>query len=135
MDRVNGELAMSRALGDFQYKRNEDLSESSQMVSCYPDIAVHIRSSLDQLLVLACDGVWDVMTNVESINYLQDIILSEDKNAKSEGMAEALVELALTAGSTDNISCVIVKLNKTGRKSEGVQEKKEPGSNKKRKLT
>lgn len=110
MDRVNGELAMSRALGDYQYKGNTELSNDKQMVSCYPDIAIHERTVNDELLVLACDGVWDVISNVESINFLQDIILSEDEEASSESMAEALIELALSASSTDNISAVIVKL-------------------------
>jgi serine/threonine protein phosphatase PrpC len=110
LDRVNGELAMSRALGDYQYKRNDDLSPAEQMVSCYPDIAVHKRGDTDRLLVLACDGVWDVMTNCEAISYLQDIVFKEDKTATSETMADALVQIALAAGSTDNISAVVAKL-------------------------
>jgi protein phosphatase PTC2/3 len=112
LDRVNGELAMSRALGDYQYKRNEDLSPAEQMVSCYPDVAVHKRADTDQIMVLACDGVWDVMSNCEAITYLQDIILKEDANASSESMADALVQISLAAGSTDNISAVVVKLNR-----------------------
>ena len=113
MGRVNGELAMSRAIGDYQYKDNEDLQCDQQMVSCYPDIAVHVRSSSDQLLVLACDGVWDVMTNVESINFLQEVIQTEDEDMSSEEMAEALIDLAFGSGSTDNISSIVVKLNNT----------------------
>lgn len=66
MDRVNGELAMSRALGDFRYKRNTALKVHEFPVICYPDVAVHRRSGRkDEVLVLACDGVWDVMTNSE----------------------------------------------------------------------
>jgi protein phosphatase PTC2/3 len=65
-DRVNGELAMSRALGDFRYKRNETLEKSEYPVICYPDVAVHERTGKnDQLLILACDGVWDVICNSE----------------------------------------------------------------------
>ena len=110
MDRVNGELAMSRALGDYQYKQNDKLDRDKQVVSCYPDVAIHVRSSKDQLLILACDGVWDVMTNVESISFLQDIVRGEDKDVSSYGMADALIELAFEAKSTDNISALVVKL-------------------------
>lgn len=113
MDRVNGELAMSRALGDYQYKSRPDLDVDKQVVSCYPDIATHVRSHVDQVLVLACDGVWDVMSNVESIYFLQDVILAEDKDMSSEAMANALIELAFGSGSTDNISAVIVRLNRS----------------------
>lgn len=65
-DRVNGELAMSRALGDFRYKRAVLLQDHEHPVICYPDVAVHKRSGKkDEILVLACDGVWDVMSNSE----------------------------------------------------------------------
>ena len=40
MNRVNGELAMSRALGDFQYKINDRKDFSQQMVICVPDVEV-----------------------------------------------------------------------------------------------
>ena len=56
-DRVNGELAMSRALGDFQYK-NVDLPLTEQQVICIPDVSVHERKPTDELIILACDGVW-----------------------------------------------------------------------------
>lgn len=143
MNRVNGELAMSRALGDYQYKRNKMLEKDQQMVSCYPDIAVHIRSDVDQLLVVACDGVWDVMSNVESINFLQDIVLSEDRDMSSEAMAEALIDLSFGSGSTDNISAIVVKLTKS-KAVEDIEDddsqsikktKKSSTSSKKRKLT
>lgn len=137
MDRVNGELAMSRALGDYQYKMNVNLDDDKQMVSCYPDIATHVRSSVDHLLVLACDGVWDVMSNVDSLNFLQDIVLEEDKEISSAAMADALIELAFGAGSTDNISAIIVKLGNTVSKksdSNGADDRKSQVIVKKRKL-
>jgi hypothetical protein len=37
-DRVNGTLAVSRALGDFQLKRNDALAPEAQMVSPEPDV-------------------------------------------------------------------------------------------------
>ena len=66
-DRVNGELAMSRAIGDFRYKNDPSINDDSQyQVICYPDVAVHSRSGkCDQMLVLACDGVFDVLNNSE----------------------------------------------------------------------
>ena len=132
-DRVNGELAMSRALGDFQYK-DVKVPQDKQMVTCYPDISVHERSSADQVMCLACDGVWDVMSNSEAVLYLTEIIprsnSSGDKNddnddgdgrgvktdEKAIDLAESLIKLALQAGSTDNLSAVIVKLDDSGSK-------------------
>jgi serine/threonine protein phosphatase PrpC len=111
MDRVNGELAMSRALGDFQYKSNDNLSLDKQQVIAYPDVSIHERIDDDKLLLLACDGIWDVLENHEAISYLNDIILKEKIEETSEKMAESLIRLALNANSTDNLSAIVVKLN------------------------
>lgn len=73
-NRVNGELAMSRALGDFRYKDRTDLHHTKQKVICVPDIAVHERTGADELLLLACDGVFDVMSNSEAVEYLHKVI-------------------------------------------------------------
>ena len=70
VDRVNGELAMSRALGDFRYKSNAALRPDQYSVICYPDVSVYVRTgNNDSILVLACDGVWDVMSNNEVCEY------------------------------------------------------------------
>jgi protein phosphatase PTC1 len=64
-----------------------------------------------KLLLLACDGIWDVLENHEAISYLNDIILKEKIEETSEKMAESLIRLALNANSTDNLSAIVVKLN------------------------
>jgi serine/threonine protein phosphatase PrpC len=55
-NRVDGDLAVSRALGDFTYKHRPDLRPKDQKVTCYPDITVHPRNGTDDILLLACDG-------------------------------------------------------------------------------
>lgn len=114
MNRVQGELAMSRALGDFQYKSLE-LHQAYQMVTCYPDVSVFPRTEADSFLILACDGVWDVMSNQDAITFLHSIVPSvldeESAPLTSEELAEELIDLALNLGSMDNISALVVKLN------------------------
>ena len=74
MKRVNGDLAVSRALGDFVYKLSKDLPPEKQQVSCEPDVHVHVRrADADQFVVLACDGIWDVMTNQECAKYIMNV--------------------------------------------------------------
>lgn len=71
MQRVNGSLAVSRALGDFDYKRASELKLTEQLVSPEPDMNVIDRdSNEDQFLLLACDGIFDVMTNEEVIKFV-----------------------------------------------------------------
>jgi len=70
--RVDGDLAVSRSLGDYQFKRNSERKETRQRVSPEPDLTVyHRRADTDgQFLVLACDGVWDIMTNERCTGFL-----------------------------------------------------------------
>ena len=61
--RVNGNLNLSRAIGDLRYKSNEQLPAAAQIISAQPDVTQTTLSPADSFLVLACDGVWDVMSN------------------------------------------------------------------------
>jgi hypothetical protein len=54
--RVNGNLALSRAIGDFEFKKSAGLSPEQQIVTAYPDVVVHDISDDDEFLVVACDG-------------------------------------------------------------------------------
>jgi protein phosphatase 2C family protein 2/3 len=57
--RVNGNLALSRALGDFEFKKSAELSPEQQIVTAFPDVIAHSISSDDEFLVIACDGQCD----------------------------------------------------------------------------
>jgi len=49
-------LALSRAIGDFEFKKSADLAPEQQIVTAYPDVVTHDISEDDEFLVLACDG-------------------------------------------------------------------------------
>ncbi|UXI22158.1 ABC transporter [Sarcoptes scabiei] len=70
-NRVNGNLALSRAFGDFVFKRNDKRSATEQIVIAYPDVQTRTISSDLEFIVLACDGVWDVMTNEEVVEFIR----------------------------------------------------------------
>jgi len=67
--RVNGMLALSRALGDFEYKSNPMFKAKDQAVTAHPDVKVIPMTNDIQYILLACDGLWDCMTNEEAINH------------------------------------------------------------------
>lgn len=54
--RVNGNLALSRAIGDFEFKKSADLPPEQQIVTAFPDVTVHDQTDDDEFIVLACDG-------------------------------------------------------------------------------
>jgi protein phosphatase 1B len=72
IQRVNGCLAVSRALGDFEYKNVEGKGPTEQLVSPEPEIFIEKRSPKDEFIVLACDGIYDVISNEELCDFVRD---------------------------------------------------------------
>ena len=66
-----GNLALSRALGDFVFKKNEKKSAEEQIVTAYPDVTVEKITADHEFLVLACDGIWDVLSNQEVVDFIR----------------------------------------------------------------
>jgi hypothetical protein len=52
----SGNLALSRALGDFEFKKNLSIGPEAQMITANPDVTTHEITEEDEFLVLACDG-------------------------------------------------------------------------------
>ena len=63
IQRVNGSLAVSRALGDYEYKCVSGRGPCEQLVSPEPEVYSCERTDKDEFVVLACDGSWDVLSN------------------------------------------------------------------------
>lgn len=62
-NRVNGNLALSRALGDYIFKRSTNKKAEEQIVTAFPDVEHREITEDWEFAILACDGIWDVMTN------------------------------------------------------------------------
>lgn len=72
IQRVNGSLAVSRALGDYDYKCVDGKGPTEQLVSPEPAVCEMVRApEQDQFVVLACDGIWDVMSNEELCEFVK----------------------------------------------------------------
>mmetsp|Transcript_4452 Transcript_4452/g.9314 ORF Transcript_4452/g.9314 Transcript_4452/m.9314 type:complete len:334 (-) Transcript_4452:381-1382(-) len=110
MRRVDGDLAVSRALGDLQYKTRPDLLPEQQKVTALPDFIVHERDcARDEFLVLACDGIWDVVSNEDCIEIVSQIFMEGEK---SMGLAcEEVLDLCLGKNSRDNMTALIVSFS------------------------
>lgn len=79
IQRVNGLLAVSRALGDYEYKNVEGKGPCEQLVSPEPEIFMRDRDEEnDEFLVLACDGIWDVMTNEDLCDFIRSRLMLTD---------------------------------------------------------
>lgn len=107
-DRVDGLISVTRALGDFAFKLNADRSDlmgENAAVSCVPHVEflTPIRSKEKSYLVLASDGLWDVV----SLQEVTQFVLEQPLDQKR---IDALGQLALERDSKDNISIVIAEL-------------------------
>eukprot|EP00164_Ancoracysta_twista_P001576 GFYU01002065.1.p1 GENE.GFYU01002065.1~~GFYU01002065.1.p1 ORF type:complete len:312 (+),score=68.08 GFYU01002065.1:56-991(+) len=71
-NRVNGILALSRAIGDKDFKQNTKLSPEEQVVTANPEITTTTLTNDDRFIIIACDGIWDVMTNDEVIKFVSE---------------------------------------------------------------
>ncbi|MCY3415089.1 MAG: protein serine/threonine phosphatase 2C family protein [Candidatus Heimdallarchaeota archaeon] len=89
--RVAGQLAVSRAFGD-KYLTDRGLR-------CEAEITDFIITQEQNLLILACDGLWDVLSNDEVMQYIKE-------HLDMENPAQLLTQLAIDEGSWDNISVI-----------------------------
>jgi len=99
-------LAVSRALGDYEYKNVEGKGPTEQLVSPEPEINIVDRDPVkDEFMVLACDGIWDVMTNEELALFVHHRLqVHEDL----KHICNEVIDTCLYKGSRDNMSIVIV---------------------------
>jgi len=99
--RVEGDLAVSRGLGDFRFKhpptvladidlttqmpqrpvKQDVMRPQDQKVSPVPDVIVQTRMrDRDEFIVLACDGIWDVQTNQMCVDEVSGIFKSGESD-------------------------------------------------------
>ena len=95
-DRLGGILAVTRGLCDFDLKTKGLISE--------PHIVKKLIDHNLNYCVLASDGVWDVLKPDEVAKITQNRNVNE--------LAKTIVETAIDRGSEDNISCIVIELNK-----------------------
>jgi len=83
--RVNGNLNLSRAIGDLEYKKNTSLRPEQQLISAMPDVKARKIEGGDKFLVMGCDGIWEIPSN-------EDIrrIVETNKNNLAKGCEEIL---------------------------------------------
>lgn len=105
LQRVNGSLAVSRALGDFDFKEVDWRPQTEQLVSPEPEIYEMGRTPEDEFLILACDGVWDAIGNEELCAFVRSRLKVCDD---LRDICAQVIDLCLYKGSLDNMSIIIV---------------------------
>lgn len=134
-NRIDDSISVARAIGDFQYKDGIKAPEE-YAITCVPDVTI-VQKDLNTLLVLACDGIWDVISNQCAMEYIlrkkhhtftniiefdrghvctiekyyktlsESSLCSELDSYPIENICEYLIDVALDLGSKDNFTVAI----------------------------
>lgn len=114
--RVEGNLNLSRALGDLQYKGNKALKPEEQMISAEPEIkSLKIDETFD-FVVMGCDGIYESKTSEEMVKFFDkeletnkgDIKLCIEKLLDTSCSADYMKTEGL---GCDNMTCIVIKFN------------------------
>jgi len=115
--RVNGNLNLTRAVGDFAYKRDARLTAAEQIITVAPDISSQDLVPQDEFLILGCDGVWDRKTSQEVVDFVKPRLDKKPEGVKLSSIVEELLDELVSPNVTstdglgcDNMTCVIVDL-------------------------
>ena len=91
--RINGEIMLSRSLGDFELKGSGLISD--------PYLESRLITQRDKCCVIASDGVWDVISE----KMLKEIV---ERSKNCEELCNNIIEESIKEGSEDNISCFVI---------------------------
>ena len=94
--RVDGDLALSRAIGDTKYKQNSALPPEEQKVSCVPTMNRSICRKGDYLM-LFCDGIVEYKENKDVFEFMVDALqkTEEEKDDNAHSICVKLRECEL----------------------------------------
>ena len=96
--RLNGELMVSRSIGDAETKGElkhefwEDREFTADVMSCEPDVKTLERSAEDDFCILACDGLWDVFESQEAVDFLRQRLVFYKEQASTDRLVRSTEE-------------------------------------------
>jgi len=124
--RINGNLNLSRSIGDLKYKQNKKLPPSEQMITAEPDITKTFVADNDEFIIIGCDGIWDCLTNQDAVDFVRERI---DTTAPTEILREMLDSIVsknprASAGiGGDNMTALVIDLLPSKRKYNSIDAK------------
>lgn len=100
-NRVNGVLAVTRSLGDSYMK---------DLVIGNPFTTSTEITKDDKFMIIACDGVWDVISDLDACKFVENLFNS-DPEITTQAVAKKLCQLAIDNSTTDNVTVMVVKFD------------------------
>ncbi|XP_047316027.1 probable protein phosphatase 2C 43 [Impatiens glandulifera] len=103
---LNGELAVTRSLGDWYLKTTPFGSSSSAPLTAEPEIQRIMLREDDEFLIMGCDGIWDAMSNQDAVSLVRWMLRRNGGDPKH--CARELVKEALRVSGSDNLTAIVV---------------------------
>ncbi len=70
--RVDGNLNLSRSLGDLKYKQKPNLTPEEQPITANPDVRIFELTGEEDFIIMGCDGIWETKTNQEMVDFVYE---------------------------------------------------------------
>eukprot|EP01101_Sappina_pedata_P002701 TRINITY_DN12914_c0_g1_i2.p1 TRINITY_DN12914_c0_g1~~TRINITY_DN12914_c0_g1_i2.p1 ORF type:complete len:364 (+),score=150.58 TRINITY_DN12914_c0_g1_i2:131-1093(+) len=111
--RVKGDLNLSRAIGDLQYKQTKGKTPEEQMITSNPDITVTPLTKEDDFLIIGCDGIWDVKSSQQAVDFVVEKLAEglSPTEVCHEMLTSCLAPTAAGVG-TDNMTVQVIVFKK-----------------------
>jgi serine/threonine protein phosphatase PrpC len=106
-----GGFSVSRAVGDIDYKdvRRKKANVVNVLIH-RPDVTVTSLNPRDQFVICGSDGLWDVLTNQQAVEFVLREMRKRKKEESMSDIAQKLADHAYSLGSEDNITAVVTFL-------------------------
>lgn len=106
--RVGGILSLSRAFGDFAFKDHK-LPPETHAITVVPDVK-HIEiTPSDEFVIVACDGVWDMIQNQEAVDFIRNEVAEHDDiSLACERLLDSCLSKTPNGLGTDNMTVVVL---------------------------
>lgn len=101
--RVNGNINLSRSLGDLEYKNTPNFPAEQQAVTAFPDVTRKELTPEDHFLVLCCDGIWDILTSQSCVDFISERLPNEPIQQIAEELCDRC--LAKSTGEYEGKGC------------------------------
>lgn len=99
---LNGQLSVSRALGDWHMKGPKG---SACPLSAEPELQETLLTEEDEFLIMGCDGLWDVMSSQCAVTMARkELMIHNDP----ERCSRELVREALKRNTCDNLTVIVI---------------------------
>lgn len=102
---LNGQLGVTRALGDWHLEGMKEISGRSGPLSAEPELKLMTLTKEDEFLIIGSDGIWDVFRSQNAIDFARRR-LQEHNDVKQ--CCKEIIGEAIKRGATDNLTVVMI---------------------------